>query len=203
MDEAIRLFGSNGFEGTSLQAIAESVGIRKQSLLYHFNSKKTLREAVNDDLMQHWSRELPRLLSDTASGHDRFADMITALVDFFLDDENRARHVVREMLDRPEGAPELVRQHLRPWLDLITNYIRLGQRSDVIKSDVDPESYVFQVMMMVIGTVAMGRTADDFFPQKKRTNLAPRIAELVRVARESLFVDPSSPSLSAKRRSDG
>ena len=42
LSEAMHLAASRGFEATSIQAIADAVGIRKQSLLYHFSSKEIL-----------------------------------------------------------------------------------------------------------------------------------------------------------------
>src|SRR6478736_3948249 len=45
MAEAIRLFGSRGFEGTSLDAAATAAGVRKQTLLYYFPTKDALLEA--------------------------------------------------------------------------------------------------------------------------------------------------------------
>ena len=83
-EEAIRFFGENGFEGTSIQTIADAVGIRKPSLLYHFRSKEELREAVIEDLITDWTAEMPRLLIEARSGHDRFSSTITALVEFFV-----------------------------------------------------------------------------------------------------------------------
>jgi TetR/AcrR family transcriptional regulator len=196
--EALALFGERGYEGTSVQAIADAVGIRKPSLLYHFSSKEDLREAVNRELLRYWSERLPHLLADSQSGHDRFAGMVTALVDFFREDENRARLAVRELLDRPLAAGRLAHEHLSPWLALLTNYLRLGQTSGVIKPEVDPESYVMQIMMMVIGTVAMGRVAGEMFGDKKTDSLEPRTAELVRIAREALFVRPAPPANKGK-----
>lgn len=45
IEEAIRNFGRDGYNGTSLDAIASAVGIRKQTLLYYFPTKETLLEA--------------------------------------------------------------------------------------------------------------------------------------------------------------
>jgi len=46
--EAVRLFGANGYEGTSLDGIADATGVRKQTLLYYFPSKDALFEACLD-----------------------------------------------------------------------------------------------------------------------------------------------------------
>ncbi|HNT89333.1 MAG TPA: helix-turn-helix domain-containing protein, partial [Candidatus Hydrogenedentes bacterium] len=98
---AIHLFGAYGFDGVSIQAIADAVGIRKQSLLHYFPSKDALHQHVVASLVVYWKDELPRLLAATESGYGRFDATVTALVEFFLEDPDRARLTVREMLDRP------------------------------------------------------------------------------------------------------
>jgi TetR/AcrR family transcriptional regulator len=45
MEEAIRLFGRNGYQGTSLDAVAKAAGVRKQTLLYYFPTKEALLQA--------------------------------------------------------------------------------------------------------------------------------------------------------------
>jgi len=46
VDRAAALFARRGFEQTSVQAIADAVGLSKAGLLHHFPSKDALREAV-------------------------------------------------------------------------------------------------------------------------------------------------------------
>jgi AcrR family transcriptional regulator len=46
LDRAASLFARRGFDKTSVQAVAESVGLSKAGLLHHFASKDALREAV-------------------------------------------------------------------------------------------------------------------------------------------------------------
>ena len=45
VEEAIRQFGREGYNGASLDNIANAVGVRKQTLLYYFPNKDALLEA--------------------------------------------------------------------------------------------------------------------------------------------------------------
>ncbi|MFD2091140.1 TetR/AcrR family transcriptional regulator [Blastococcus deserti] len=46
LDRAAALFARHGFEHTSVQAVADAVGLSKAGLLHHFRSKETLHQAV-------------------------------------------------------------------------------------------------------------------------------------------------------------
>ena len=46
LDRAAALFARHGFEHTSLQAVADAVGLSKAGLLHHFRSKDALHAAV-------------------------------------------------------------------------------------------------------------------------------------------------------------
>lgn len=48
LDAALESFGTKGYEATSLDQVAKSVGVSKQTLLYWFPSKEALLEAVVD-----------------------------------------------------------------------------------------------------------------------------------------------------------
>lgn len=48
LDAALASFGSRGYEATSLDALAASLGLSKQSILYWFPTKEILLEAVID-----------------------------------------------------------------------------------------------------------------------------------------------------------
>ena len=189
LKEALHLFGENGYEGTSIQAVADAVGIRKPSLLYHFKSKEALRHAVNEDLVTHWQTELPLLVAGKSDGHDRFSATIEALVGFFLEDTNRARVAIREALDRPDELRRMTTERLRPWTRLLVDYIRMGQEAGIIKPGVDPEAYIIQVMMMVIGTVALGPVLSALTDADDNDGMEPKIKELVRIAGDTLFVE--------------
>ena len=190
LNQATRLFASRGFDGVSIQAIADAVGIRKPSLLYHFKSKDALRQDVLDQMLSHWKDELPHILTAASTGKDRFRNGVSALVSFFTDDPSRARLVVREMMDHPKVLRQLLGEHFRPWTSLITNYIRMGQAAGSVRADVDPEAWVVQVVTMVIGTVACGDVTGALVSSPEQgdsPSLRIQIDELVRIASQSLF----------------
>ncbi len=185
LQEATRLFADRGYQGTSIQAVADAVGIRKPSLLYHFSSKEKLRRQVIEAQLTRWKSEIPRLMTQARGGQDRFASTVMALVGFFQEDSARARLVLREVLDRPQATEALIQEQLQPMASLVTDYIRLGQQAGRVRQDVDPESYVLEIVVMALGTAAVTDVAGALFPQ--RASQQRRVAELVRIARESLF----------------
>jgi TetR/AcrR family transcriptional regulator len=191
LEEATRRFGDHGFGETSIDSIAAAVGIRKPSLLYHFSTKEKLRQEVVQNMMERWKEDLPRLLTAASGGHDRFESMITAVIDFYLDDPTRARLSVREAMDRPDSLKKLLKEHLQPWIALITDYIRWGKKTGICREDVDPEAYVIHVLLLAISMTAFTPVAEAIANTSPKKSLVRQKKELVRMAREGLFVNGS------------
>lgn len=68
LEEAIRLFGRGGYQGTSLEAVATAAGVRKQTLLYYFPTKDSLLEACVVQTSERIARELSAALEDETPG---------------------------------------------------------------------------------------------------------------------------------------
>ncbi len=194
LEEATRLFAARGFDGTPLQAIADEVGVAKPSLLYHFPSKDELRRAVLNEVMSHWNEVLPRLLEAATTGEHRFESLLGEVVGFFTADADRARLLVREMLDRPEELEHLFREYLGPWMRILSDYIRRGQQDGHLHRDVDPEAYILQIIQLVVAGIAVGDVVESLLGPSDGDQPARdrQITELMRVARSSLFVEPDN-----------
>ena len=190
LDAATRLFAARGFEGTSLQDVADAVGIRKPSLLYHVNSKDALRLRVLEGILAHWNDVVPKLLRAAATGSDQFDAVVSETVRFFAADPDRARLLVREALDRPEEMVLLIRSHVDSWVAIVCDYIRKGKQHGRIYPDVDPEAYVAQVINLVISGVATFHCIGVIAPAPSPGGRMPErhLAELLRVAKTSLFL---------------
>jgi TetR/AcrR family transcriptional regulator len=177
---ATRLFAAKGFDGTALQDIADAVGVRKASLLYHFPSKDDLRHAVLEQLLAHWNDVLPRVFLAASTGLDQFEGVVSEMVAFFVSAPDRAKLLTREMLDRPVQMAELVDRHVRQWVNVVCNHIRKGQQQGRLLADVDPEAYVHHFIVMLVAGVASA-TSLGGAPGERH------LRELLRMARTSLF----------------
>ncbi|MFK7991734.1 MAG: TetR/AcrR family transcriptional regulator [Sandaracinaceae bacterium] len=186
LDVATRRFAANGVDGTSLSAIAGDVGVRKPSLLYHFPSKDALHQAVLDGVLSRWNEVLPRLL-EAASGDDRFDALLDETVAFFLDDPDRARLVLREILDRPDAMRDRLAAAVQPWIRVIAGYVERAQAHGEVRGDVDPRAYVVHVIHMIVGGIAIADTLGVVLGgEDERQRL---VTELKRLARVGLFTE--------------
>ena len=189
LQEATRLFAAQGYDGTSIQQIAEAAGITRPTLVYHFTSKEGLRQAVLDRLFAHWTAELPRLLTAAQKG-PRLDALLNNLFGFFQEQPALARLVLREALDRPEALRALLRQHLHPWTALLSEAIVLGQGGGWLSADTDPEAFITLMVASAVGLVAVGESAAALVPGEP--GLPAQQAELTRVAKRALL-NPRRP----------
>lgn len=190
---ATRLFAARGFDGTSVQAIADELGVTKQAVLHHFASKEALREAVLAAMLDHWRDTLPRLLVAASASDERFEALFGELHRFFMADPDRARLLVRELLDRPDAIRRLLRQTVRPWLGAVAAYIRDGQARGLHYAEVDPEAYLIHILSLVL-TAAAGAATSAVALAPGAEGRARFHAELSRIARTSLFRPAPAPA---------
>jgi TetR/AcrR family transcriptional regulator len=202
--QATRLFARRGFDSTSLKDIAEAVGVRKPSLLYHFASKEKLRLAVLDEVLVRWGEVLPRLLMVATGGDQRFSDLMRECVGFFTEDPDRARLLLRELLDRPDDMRARLEKHVQPWVGAIADYVRSGQEYGEVHAEVDPEAYILQMINLIVCGVALsGMQGGLLPPQSPRGEPSERhTRELLRIARYSLFRSPKDDDERASEHSD-
>ena len=79
LDAALASFGARGYEATSLDAIAATLGITKQSILYHFTSKEQLLEAVIDRSAIELADVLESAIANAGPGFARVEAVIRSV----------------------------------------------------------------------------------------------------------------------------
>ena len=98
---ALESFGTTGVDGTSLDALARELDLAKQSILYHFNSKQILFQAVVDEAANVFIAELDSEVERVDPG------------DVLAQVEGAVRVVFRLALQRP-ALLGLLREASRP-----------------------------------------------------------------------------------------
>jgi TetR/AcrR family transcriptional regulator len=116
LGEARRLFAEHGFDGTSLNDIAEAVGIRRSSLLHHFASKDALYREVFEVSLGDWFVRMADAV-DGPAGFEQMDRILRAGFEFFMANPEFTRLFRREALeDKSEFASEFA-SVLRPQMD--------------------------------------------------------------------------------------
>ena len=110
VDEALELLAEHGYEGMSLQQVADRVGLHKSSLFHHFRSKDELAHEVYRGLAERLLKRLDPILSEDPPRFESVLDALDASVDHFAAEPAAARLLMRLMVttrhtEPREGAP--------------------------------------------------------------------------------------------------
>lgn len=187
LDAALSSFGSRGYEATSLDALAEGLGVRKQSILYWFPSKEALLEAVIDRSAGELSEALEHALAGAGGGWAR----VEAVV----------RSVFRVAARRPELLG-LVREMGRLGPPAATRFVAaldplVVRASAFLEAEMDaghmrrhePRLLLLAIYSTVVGMVTEVDVMRALGEEPTARSLVRRRQEILRLLRSALVVD--------------
>ena len=105
---AVRLFARYGYDGVSLQRIADEVGLHKSTLFHHYASKLELLDSVLDAVLERVLTCMAPLGDSEPPDLEVLLDVLDRLVDHFSDEPDAARLLVSLMTSVRVNPPNHV-----------------------------------------------------------------------------------------------
>ena len=133
LDEAARLFGTQGFHGTSVRDIVRAVEMLPGSLYYHFATKEDLLTAVYAEGVRRISERVHTAIEGKSDAWERLEAACVAHLHAVLEESGYAQVVIRvRPSDVPSAAAHLIElrdAYERLFVDLV-DALPIGQGVD-------------------------------------------------------------------------
>ncbi|MDP9295729.1 MAG: TetR/AcrR family transcriptional regulator [Actinomycetota bacterium] len=185
IEEAIRHFGGDGYNGTSLDAVASAAGIRKQTLLYYFPTKEALLEASLAAAGERLAETLIQALEGKETHWDRAEAVIHAVFEL-AGEWPEFPMFVREAGRLGPDAFQRFAAVLDPLRIRAIVFLENGMKDGMIRRQ-DPALLLFTLYTAVIGSLTEASVLRAVVGEdKSRTALKMREREVVRFVRAAL-----------------
>lgn len=155
LDAAAGVFAAQGLAAARLEDIAAAAGIRRSSLLYHFDSK----DALYAEVIRQRFGALEAALSDALGSAEDLGARLTALerafVAFVDRDPDFAALLLREVLDGQGPGRALLLEGAVPLLDRVDGLL-VEQGGDRLRPGVPRRALLLQVATHALVRAASG-----------------------------------------------
>ena len=161
LDVATRLFAERGYEGTSMNDVAERVGMRKASLFYHFATKDALYEAVLDRWSRPRRRRSRRSTRAAARTPTGWTTVTETVVDVLASHPYAARLLLREAMDWGPVIRGKLLDRILLVLEAGGAWIRAGQEQGAF-AEGDPKQVLLSAVGMHFVPFAIGQFVERY-----------------------------------------
>ena len=115
LEEALTLFGENGYDGTGVEQIAEKVGIKAPSLYKHFKGKEDILNALIDSAEEYYEESFgsEQHIGEIPENRDDFVRATMSRIAFTMHDPmiRKIRKFLVQEQFRNERLAEITTRH--------------------------------------------------------------------------------------------
>ena len=144
---ALTKFSQNGYAGTNIRELTESLGLVKSSMYKHFTSKEEIWNTLLDRMIAYYDERFgsPEHLPPVPDSLEELVAMTMQMVNFTVHDERiiMTRKVLSIEQFRDERARKLASRHFLTWLKEMFTPIFAGMMDKGLLQKDDPAMLAF------------------------------------------------------------
>ena len=158
LDEALMLFSENGYDGTSVERIAEKVGIKAPSLYKHFKSKEDILNAIIDNAEARYEESFgsEKRIGRLPESKEEFVRITMERISFTMHDPmilKIRKFLVQEQF-RSERLAEITTRHQLDGLQGMYTKIIEGMMKEGLFKEDDPALLATEITAPVVLWIA-------------------------------------------------
>jgi len=141
IEAARKLFSEKGFEGVSMEDIAQASGVRKSLIYYYFPSKEVLFEEVWIKVIDELENEVFSDVENEGSIVKIIKKVIKRYVEFVMNKEELSKLIARERLNVLENQNNLsnAKRRYEIFLQRFERFFEKGKDENVL-NDLEPST---------------------------------------------------------------
>ncbi len=149
LDAAVRLFTQKGYINTSMDDIAEAVGLTKGGLYHHVEKKEDLLTAIHDRMLDTFFFRMDAAVNATTDPMGKLDGWIRAHATIMNDFQPQIKVVFTELDNlSPENFRRMIRNRDLAQ-KMLRDIIAKGIESGSMRSDVNPNVISFLILGMI------------------------------------------------------
>lgn len=181
------VFGMHGYEGTSMQAIAERAGITAPTLYHYFPSKAMIFRTVGDEVTAEFRRRTDAATASVDGARLRIAAILRTLGEWVVERPEIASFIASYAAEVARNREVRRISPAERWTDPMEYYARFAreglERGEIV-DDLEPETVAGLIQGLIYGMSALVAVGRAFGPPDRI------IAAFGRAIEGTVFVDP-------------
>ncbi len=152
---ATQVFADLGFDGASVDEIAQRAGVNKATIYYHIGDKDALYAAVLHDVIGHTIDRISQSLEDNQGPEEKLLAYIQGIADTVSEYPPLPPVMMRAVASRGQNLPASVAQDLVMVYGMLMEILDEGAKNGVfIKAN------GLIIYLMILGTIALHKNIE-------------------------------------------
>jgi AcrR family transcriptional regulator len=187
VNAATWVFGMHGYEGSSMQAVAERAGITAPTLYHYFPSKVAIFQTVGDEVLAESKRRADAATTEPGDARRQIAAILRALGEWIVERPEIASFIASYAAEVARNREVRRVSPAERWTDPIEYYAKFArdglERGEIV-DDLEPETIAGLVQGLIYGMSALVAVSRSFGPPDLI------VAAFARAIEGTVFVDP-------------